>query len=1797
MKRLKLFFACLLMAVLSIGQVWADYNELYSCDFTSVATHSYTQNKTFTLNEKSWTASVSQVNGGVFYLGCNSNNASKGVLNNNSTFSAIAAALATSDATYNTNKTTAHAYALLFENAYSNVTKVSFGWAGGNNAFQVYLFGNTGSDWVELASTNYATSGASTAGSAEWTGDATNYSGFAIVARPGATSSTATSKTLRAASFAIYETEGGGDPGSTKTDVTDEQLSWSASSATVTLGETPYSLPSLTNTESLVVTYQSTDATVATISNEEGHKGEISIQKAGTTTIKAVYAGSETLNAKTVSYILTVNAAPLTTMDAIFEAATANGSTAKDVNIIFNNWVVSGVGGQTAYVTDGTKGFIIYYSGHGFKEGDILSGTGSFKLKLYNGAAEITAKNSGTITATAGGSATLNVLDADGISALSGINTGSLIKINGTCSVSSGKYYINNSTNTVQLYTTLYSFTSNPPVATKEYNCTGVYVQYNNTKEMMPRKAADIVQLIPAGAPVFNPTSKKFVGSINVELSEESGQDIYYTDDETKKDAPSTTDWTLYENAIPVSSTTTLYAAAWSGSEWSDVVDATYTLATPLTTMAEVQAAATQTYDQFIDVTITNWVVTAVDENDHKRVWIADADNTKGILLYENTGTNGFVAGKKLNGTVLDTKIKAYQGYAELTSLKATDVTVTDLEEAISARTTTIAALSEGRPAEQGTIVKLENVTYNGTAFTDGTNTIAIDTRLYEPTLTSGKKYNLTGVVFYSSATEIVLMPRSAADVVEQASMELTSIELSGTYPTTFETGDDFSHEGMVVTAHYDGADDATVTGLATFSGYDMSTADTYEVIVSYTEGEITKTAKYNITVSDPAPTGDFEELDGELVAGSYLIYEDGSLMLAEISSSRFAYAEQEPDANGIISNPSQYAVWTLAKSGDYWTLYNAKAGKYAAATGASGKAQLMDGNSDDKAKWAVDENLVVTNKYNTDNNVNATLRHNFSGTSNYGFACYSATQGGKPVFYKKADPSYYISATLTGCSSADGNPTKVPQALTEDVVLKYNLTTGYVWPDAITVEVGGVALDPNELDYLWDNTVSPAELTIAKEKVNGNIVVTITAIEKELDNITIAQAPNKVAYETGEFFNPAGLQISLNYNAGGSDVVIYNDDTKANFTFSPDLETALEKTDVKVTITYAGKTVDQAITVTDPVPSSSVVAIIAKMGDDYYAMSTTYNNNAFTAVPVTKDGDDYNVPTDEVKASILWTMNTLGAKAKFQGTDDNYLAKGSGNTDLVYSENEVEWTWSADGYYYYSSGRTFISNGSVFKNYSANNIGETGYSDAPEFIAQANIKVVAVEVHEFVVDPDEAVAFGTVDVDEPVAPKSFNVTLTGITSATVTLSDDAAFSIDKSALDADGTITVTPNTATAGNFSATITLSDDDDLAEDKVINVTMKVVEPKDCDGEDDFNTVSDATGYSSITSTNGWGAVNTAVKTVDEVTYWIMQGKTTSVGVITSPELNNGIGKLTLDYMYPFGETNGVSFKVEIKQNGALVEGKSYTITNATAVQSTVYTETIDNINVEGEFQIVITNLSPSNSTSSKDRFGVGNLCWKNYSAPEPPTKDLIRDGLSDGKWGTLCPKQNVEEVEGAVFYQISYLEEQAGLPYNMVFDEIEGTTLTAGKPYFFIATGEEIRGIKTGDALDVAGDGVNGFYGYIGESSWELPYVADYNPAVDNTFVIYNNSVFRINQSGTLLQSERCYIKINATVPSRTATPKNIARRRITMNVSGTQVATGVGELNASEAPVKMIIDGQLFILRGEKMYNVNGQVVK
>ncbi|MBR5378111.1 MAG: T9SS type A sorting domain-containing protein [Bacteroidales bacterium] len=207
-----------------------------------------------------------------------------------------------------------------------------------------------------------------------------------------------------------------------------------------------------------------------------------------------------TYNRETVTKDVTVTqaAAPViyTTIPALYAAAT---ETETEVFVTFNNWVVSGVStnGKNVYVTDNSgNGFIIYFTSNmseTFSAGKILNGTAvSCKLKLYNGAAELVNLNASDLSITDGDTVSIvNIAMAN----LSGVNTGALVHYdNLTCSMDNNKYYLSDGTTTVQAYNTLYAF--NEFEAGKAYNVTGVYVQYNTVKEIAPRSADDIEEVV-----------------------------------------------------------------------------------------------------------------------------------------------------------------------------------------------------------------------------------------------------------------------------------------------------------------------------------------------------------------------------------------------------------------------------------------------------------------------------------------------------------------------------------------------------------------------------------------------------------------------------------------------------------------------------------------------------------------------------------------------------------------------------------------------------------------------------------------------------------------------------------------------------------------------------------------------------------------------------------------------------------------------------------------------------------------------------------------------------------------------------------------------------------------------------------------------------------------------------------------------------------------------------------------------------------------------------------------------------
>ncbi|MCQ2307677.1 MAG: chitobiase/beta-hexosaminidase C-terminal domain-containing protein [Bacteroidales bacterium] len=303
------------------------------------------------------------------------------------------------------------------------------------------------------------------------------------------------------------------------------------------------------------------------------------ISVAQTTTVKAIAVKEGLDNSPVATAAYTIET-PLTTMDEIFAKATAAGSTATNATITFNNWIVTGVSGSNAYMTDGTKGLIIYGNGHGFTVGDHLTGTVSCKVQLYQGSSELTNLKTNTtgLTVTSGSTAEPVVMTIDQIT--SGVYTGAVITINNV-SYDETEAVLSDGTNTIKPFNKLYSgmsFTDG-----ENYNVTGLYLQYNATKEIMPRNADDIepvqAPVTQVATPTFTPDAGTYTEAQTVTINcATEGATIYYTTDGTEPNILSP----IYDEPVNISETTTVKAIATKeGLDNSDIAAATYTIVIP----------------------------------------------------------------------------------------------------------------------------------------------------------------------------------------------------------------------------------------------------------------------------------------------------------------------------------------------------------------------------------------------------------------------------------------------------------------------------------------------------------------------------------------------------------------------------------------------------------------------------------------------------------------------------------------------------------------------------------------------------------------------------------------------------------------------------------------------------------------------------------------------------------------------------------------------------------------------------------------------------------------------------------------------------------------------------------------------------------------------------------------------------------------------------------------------------------------------------------------------------------------
>jgi len=231
--------------------------------------------------------------------------------------------------------------------------------------------------------------------------------------------------------------------------------------------------------------------------------------------------------------------------------------------------------------------------------------------------------------------------------------------------------------------------------------------------------------------------------------------------------------------------------------------------------------------------------------------------------------------------------------------------------------------------------------------------------------------------------------------------------------------------------------------------------------------------------------------------------------------------------------------------------------------------------------------------------------------------------------------------------------------------------------------------------------------------------------------------------------------------------------------------------------------------------------------------------------------------------------------------------------------------------------------------------------------------------------------------------------------------------------------------------------------------------------CDKADDFATLTATGSYGTRTTTNGWVGTNAAVLvggatesspifpfigSTDATKSMTINGKTTTIGTITSPTLSNGCGSLSFSYGNAFSETNGVSVKIEIKQGGTVVWSDN--LINTSVTGKTPYTYSKTGITVSGDYTLVITNNCPSASTSNKDRVSIWGICMTNYSSSTPTVAIPVITPTP----GNYIAAQSVSMTCGTAGASIYYTTDgseptEASTKYTVPFSVSSTTTVKA------------------------------------------------------------------------------------------------------------------------------------------------------
>ena len=200
------------------------------------------------------------------------------------------------------------------------------------------------------------------------------------------------------------------------------------------------------------------------------------------------------------------------------------------------------------------------------------------------------------------------------------------------------------------------------------------------------------------------------------------------------------------------------------------------------------------------------------------------------------------------------------------------------------------------------------------------------------------------------------------------------------------------------------------------------------------------------------------------------------------------------------------------------------------------------------------------------------------------------------------------------------------------------------------------------------------------------------------------------------------------------------------------------------------------------------------------------------------------------------------------------------------------------------------------------------------------------------------------------------------------------------------------------------------------------------------------------------------------------------------------------------------------------------------------------------------------------------------------------DLTRNDswMAPGELGTVCIPNGAVATGGDIYELVG-----KNADGKIVFATVTDNRMEPGKPYLFEAKSNRMDFFYTNDTPAGAPDNSGAMKGTFSA-------VTLTGAQLNNVYYFAGHALWGctdLTESGLQVAANRAWVVIDEKMPSASAAPKP-GRRYITMNVNGKDVATGFEDVQSGELQcTKVLINGQLFIIRGQRYFDATGRLVK